>query len=65
MASIQDKIDFLSSQIHQKRQWLEDHGVSSKRPRPQFEIEKKQDDLLKLEAIRADYEQSQKRRAAQ
>ncbi len=63
MPSTQEKIDFLSSQIHQKQQWLHDHGSSSKHPRPQFEIEKKQDDLLKLEAIRSDYEQSQKRRA--
>lgn len=63
MPSTQEKIDFLSSQIHQKRQWLQDHGPGTKRPWPQNDIEAKQYHLTMYEAIRSDYEQSQKRRA--
>lgn len=62
---IQDKIDFLSSQILMKQQWLHDHGPGTKRPWPETDIAAKQHHLTMFEAIRSDYEQSQKRRAAQ
>ncbi|MEI3803142.1 hypothetical protein V6R85_01350 [Agrobacterium sp. CCNWLW32] len=60
-SNLQAKIDFLSSQIHQKRQWLADHGPGTKRPWPENDIEAKERHLTMLEAIRVDYEQAQKR----
>lgn len=63
-ADLQAKIDFLSSQIHMKRQWLADHGAGTKRPWPETDIQAKEYHLTMLEAMRSDYEQAQKRGAA-
>jgi hypothetical protein len=61
MTSIQEKIDFVSGQIHSKQQWLLDHGEGTKRPWPSSDIEAKQRHLVMLEAILADYLSAQRK----
>jgi hypothetical protein len=62
--SIQDKIDFIAGRIWSLQTWLQDHGRSSKKPRPEHDIEQRERSLQMFEAIQSDYLASQARRSA-
>ena len=64
MNSSQDKIDFIAGRIWSLQAWLQDHGRSSKKPRPEFDIQQRERALQMFEAIQSDYLASQSRRSA-
>ncbi|PDT55060.1 MULTISPECIES: hypothetical protein [Sinorhizobium] len=44
-------VEWAERQMAQKRTWLECHGPSSKRPRPEHESDNKLHDIAMLEAV--------------
>lgn len=50
-----DMVSWLDRRIASAMTWLEDHGRSSKRPRPDHEIEAKEYDVERFEEIKGAY----------
>lgn len=44
-------VEWAEGQIRQKRDWLENFGPTSKRPRPEGESENKRRDIAMLDAV--------------
>jgi hypothetical protein len=55
MTEPSEMIQWLDKRIASAMTWLDDHGRSSKRPRPEGEIATKLDDVSKFEEIKAAY----------
>lgn len=55
MTEPSEMISWLDRRIASAMAWLDDHGRTSKKPRPDHEIETKLDDVSKLEEIKAAY----------
>lgn len=55
MTDPETMIAWLDRRIASASTWLEDHGRSSKRPRPEIEIEAKEFDIARFEEIKAAY----------
>lgn len=51
----QQKLDWLSRQLTQKRLWLKHHGPSSKTPRPEHNIAEYVEAVEMLESLHRDY----------
>lgn len=51
----QEKIEFISSRIWSLQTWLQDHGRSAKKPRPEHDIDQRERHLRAFEAILSDY----------
>lgn len=60
-AHIPEKIACLTRRIASTRMWLEAHGRYSKKPRPEHEIDGKEDDLKWMESMLDDYTKSLER----
>lgn len=60
----QEMIDWLDRRIASANLWLEDHGRSSKKPRPENEITTKEYDIARFEEIRVAYLKALERRGA-
>jgi hypothetical protein len=57
-----DMIAWLDKRINSAMTWLEDHGRSSKRPRPENEISDKEYDIARFVEIKAAYQRALKKR---
>jgi hypothetical protein len=55
MTDPSEMISWLDKRIASASTWLNDHGRTSKRPRPEYEISDKADDVSKFEEIKAAY----------
>ena len=59
----QEKHDFIAGLIWSKREWLTTHG-GAKSKWPEHEIQRRQDELKKLESIADDYRRAAERKSA-
>ena len=50
-----EMVSWLNRRIDSARTWLADHGRSSKRPRPDHDIEAKEYDIAMFEEIKGAY----------
>lgn len=50
-----EMIAWLDRRIASAKTWLDDHGRSSRKPRPEMEIETKEYDIARFEEIRVAY----------
>lgn len=64
MTEPQEMVDWLDRRIASANLWLEDHGRSSKKPRPENEIATKEYDVARFEEIKAAYVKALERRQA-
>ncbi|MBX5206713.1 hypothetical protein [Rhizobium sp. NZLR11] len=55
MTDPQEMLQWLDRRIASAMTWLDDHGSTSRKPRPDHEIETKLDDVAKLEEIKGAY----------
>lgn len=55
MTDPSEMIAWLDKRIASAETWLDDHGRSSKRPRPENEITDKEYDIARLQEIRGAY----------
>jgi hypothetical protein len=55
MTEPQEMIAWLDRRIASAETWLEDHGRSSKKPRPDHEIETKEYDIARFQEVRGAY----------
>lgn len=55
MTELSEIVAWLDRRIARAETWLNDHGRSSKRPRPDHEIEAKEYDIARLQEIRGAY----------
>lgn len=64
MTEPQAMINWLDRRISSALTWLEDHGRHSKRPRPDHDIETKEEDVRMFEEIKVAYEKALAKREA-
>lgn len=57
-----DMVAWIDRRIASAMTWIEDHGRSSKRPRPDHEIEAKEYDVERFEEIKGAYLKALNRR---
>ena len=62
MTDPQDMIAWLDRRINSAMTWLDDHGRTSKRPRPENEIDAIEYDIARFEEIKAAYQRALKKR---
>ncbi|WP_421580842.1 hypothetical protein [Shinella sp. M31] len=59
-----EMIAWLDRRIASANAWLDDHGRTSKKPRPEMEIETKEYDIGRFEEIRVAYRRALENRRA-
>jgi hypothetical protein len=55
MTDPEEMVAWIDRRIASAETWLEDHGKSSKRPRPETEIDIKEYDIARFQEIRGAY----------